>query len=326
MKNIFKSFMIVFAAAAMLASCAEGPVPPYKVAQVDPYATNFVYFKTNANTSFGATFSTSGNWKTQPDTVAVYPVQFRCTKPAPQDLKVTVAFDESLVATYNAEHGTSYKFFPDVELLAADSYTIKQGEYIGLDTLRTKITNFDTFVEGGTQKYLVPVKLTSTSAGQLSELAVFYIEYSAAMLFAQLRSDYTGTKLDRSGWKIYQGDFGSGEDVTRTLTDGSAYSDIYYLFDKTTFSVDLGDVYDNLVCFGLEHYGASYTCRELTVEISEDGKDFKSLGTYDAWNYSKAILETFDPQRARYVKFTGNDFKSSYYGWDVGEINISVAE
>ena len=313
--------MIVCAAAFVFAACNEGPVPPYKVAQVDPYAINFVYFKTHVNTSFGATFSTSGNWKKQPDTVSVYPVQFRCTKPAPQDLQVTVAFDESLVAAYNAEHGTSYKFFPDVELLAADSYTIKQGEYIGLDTLRTKITNFDTFIEGGTQKYLVPVKLTSASAGQLSELAVFYIEYDAAMLFAQMRADYTGTKLNRSGWTITA----DGRNVTSTLTDGSKSSDIYNLSDPVIV-VDLGQVYDNLQCFGVEHYNSGYTVRDLKVEISVDGKDYKSLGSYDAWDYGVAVLEAFDPQTARYVRFTGTGPKSAYYGWDVGEINITVAE
>ena len=321
MKNILKSFMIVCAAAFVFAACNEGPVPPYKVAQVDPYAINFVYFKTHVNTSHGATFSTSGNWKKQPDTVSVYPVQFRCTKPAPQDLKVTVAFDESLVAAYNAEHGTSYKFFPDVELLAADSYTIKKGEYVGLDTLRTKITNFDTFLEGGTQKYLVPVKLTSASAGQLSELAVFYIEYDAAMLFAQLRGDYTGTKLNRSGWTITV----DGSNVTGTLTDGSKNSDVYGMSDPVIV-VDLGQVYNNLQCFGVEHYSAGYTVRDLKVEISVDGKDYKSLGSYDAWDYANAVLEAFDPQTARYVRFTGTDPKSSYYGWDVGEINITVAE
>ena len=321
MKNILKSFMIVCAAAFVFAACDEGPVPPYKVEQVDPYAINFVYFKTHVNTSFGATFSTSGNWKKQPDTVSVYPVQFRCTKPAPQDLKVTVAFDKSLVDTYNAEHGTSYKFFPDVELLAADSYTIKKGEYVGLDTLRTKITNFDTFLEGGTQKYLVPVKLTSTTAGQLSELAVFYIEYDAAMLFAQMRGDYTGTKLDRSGWTITV----DGSNVTGTLTDGSKYSDVYGMSDPVIV-VDLGQVYDNLQCYGVEHYGASYTVRDLKVEISVDGKDYKSLGSYDAWDYANAVLEAFDPQTARYVRFSCTDPKSAYYGWDVGEINITVAE
>ena len=321
MKNIFKSFLIVCAAVSFFSACNEGPVPPYKVAQVDPYATNFVYFKTHVNTSHGATFSTSGNWKKQPDTVAVYPVQFRCTKPAPQDLKVTVAFDESLVATYNAEHGTSYKFFPDVELLTADSYTIKKGEYIGLDTLRTKITNFDTFLEGGTQKYLLPVKLTSASAGQLSELAVFYIEYDAAMLFAQLRGDYTGTKLDRSGWTITA----DGSNVTSTLTDGSKYSDVYGMSDPV-ITVDLGQVYNNLQCFGVEHYSSGYTVRDLKVEISVDGKDYKSLGSYDAWDYANAVLEAFDPQTAKYVRFTGTGPKSSYYGWDVGEINITVAE
>ena len=321
MKNIFKSFMIICAAAFVLAACNEGPIPPYKVEKVDPYSINFVYFKTHVPTKVSALFSTSGSWKSKPDTVASYPVQFRCTKPAPQDLQVTVAIDESLVDAYNTKNGTNHKFFPHIELLAKDSYTIKQGEYISIDTLQTRITNFDAFIEGGTQKYVLPLRLTSTSAGQLSELAVFYIEYDAAMLFAQMRSDYTGTKLDRSGWTITA----DGRNVTSTLTDGSNWSDVYSM-SNPVITVDLGQVYDNLQCFGVEHYSGSYTVRNLKVEISVDGTDYKSLGIYDAWDYANAVLEAFDPQTARYVRFTGTDPKSSYYGWDVGEINITVAE
>ena len=319
MKNIFKLLIVSFAAVTFFSACEEGPIPPYKVEQEDPYSTNFVYFKTHVPTKFNATFSTSGNWKTQPDTIAAYPVQIRCTKPAPQDIEVTVAFDETLVEQYNAANGTEYKFFPAIELLAEKSYTIKKGDYIAVDTIRTRINDFQAFIDGGTQKYLMPVKLTGTSSGKLSELAIFYIEYDAAMLFAQIRGDYTGTKLDRSGWSI----IADGYDVTSTLTDGSKYSDVYGM-SEPVITVDLGQVYDNLVNFGVEHYSVGYTVRELKVEISEDGNSYKSLGVYDAWDYAVAVLEAFDPQRARYVRFTGNGPKSAYYGWDVGEINIAV--
>ena len=162
----------------MFAACDKGPVPPYKVEQEDPYAINFVYFKTQVSTKADALFSTSGNWVKQPDTLAVYPVQFRCTKPAPQDIVVTVEVDESLVETYNAANGTSYKFFSDLELIAADSYTIKKGEYMSVDTLKTRITNFDAFTEGGTQKYMVPVRLRHNTQARCYQPGQRYYTYT----------------------------------------------------------------------------------------------------------------------------------------------------
>jgi hypothetical protein len=40
---------------------------------------------------------------------------------------------------------------------------------------------------------------------------------------------------------------------------------------------------------------------------------------------ANAVLEVFDPVSARYVRFTGYQPMSSYYGWDIGEINIAAA-
>ena len=313
MKNIFKSFMIALAAAALLSACAQK-----EESVLDPYATNFVYLKAPLASTFKATFSTAGNWKTQPDTLASY-MQIRCTKPAPQDIKVSVEIDEAMVDAYNTAKGTDYKFFPGLELLQ-DSFVINKGEYVSADTLKTKITDFDALLAGGTQTYIVPVRMTKTSAGTLSESNHFYIFYEAAELFGQMSGEYAGTMLDRSGWKIYA----DGSDVTKKLTDGSKYSDIYSL-SENVINVDLGQVYDNLICFGVEHYGSSYSCNFIQVEISTDNVEFRDLGTYETYAMANAVLEVFDPVSARYVRFTGYQPMSSYYGWDIGEVNVAAA-
>lgn len=314
MKNIFKSFMVAIAAVSMLAACAD------KVeSTLDPYATNFVYLRAPIANKHKATFSTSGSWKSKPDSISSY-IQILCTKPAPQDIKVNLEIDESMVETYNTANGTDYQLLSQVKLLQ-NELVIKKGDYLTTDTLKTVITDYAPIVEAGTQNYIVPIKITNTTSGVVSEQNHFYVFYEAAKLFAQMRADYIGTKLDRSGWTVTA----DGRNVTSTLTDGSKYTDVYEMSDPV-ITVDLGQVYDNLQCFGVEHYGSSYTVRDLKVEISVDGNDFKSLGSYDAWDYANAVLEAFDPQTARYVRFTGTDPKSSYYGWDVGEINITVAE
>lgn len=313
MKNIFKSFLIVLAAVSMVTACVEK-----EESAMDPYATNFVYLKAPLASTYKATFSTAGNWKTQPDTLASY-MQIRCTKPAPQDINVTVEIDESMVEAYNTAKGTDYKFFPGLELLQ-DSFVISKGEYVSADTLKTKITDFDALLAGGTQTYIVPVRMTKASAGTLSESNHFYIFYEAAELFGQMTGEYAGTKIDRSGWKIYI----DGRDVTGTLTDGSKYSDVYYI-SENVINVDLGQVYDNLICFGVEHYGASYSCKYIQVEVSTDNVEFKDLGTYETYAMANAVLEVFDPVSARYVRFTGYEPMSSSYGWDIGEVNIAAA-
>lgn len=319
MKKIYKAFMITLAAVSMFAACDKGPVPPYKVEKLDPYATNFVYLRAPIANSHKATFSNSGNWKSKPDSISSY-IQILCTKPAPQDIKVNLEIDESMVETYNTANGTDYQLLSQVKLLQ-NELVIKKGDYLTTDTLKTVITDYAPILEAGSQNYIVPIKIANTTSGVVSEQNHFYVFYEASKLFAQMRADYTGTMLDRSGWTITA----DGSNVTGTLTDGSKYSDIYNL-SENVITVDLGQVYDNLICFGVEHYGASYTVRDLKVEISVDGNDFKSLGSYDASDYANAVLEAFDPQTARYVRFTGTDPKSSYYGWDVGEINITVAE
>lgn len=313
MKNIIKSLILALAAAALFAGCAQK-----EEATFDPYATNFVYLK-GSNQVFKALFSTAGNWKSQPDTVVTL-TQIRCTKPAPQDIKVTVKIDESMVEAYNAANGSDCKFFSNIELLQTQ-LEIKKGEYVSTDTLKMRITDFDAFLEGGTQTYVVPVKMTEASDGYLSESNCMYIVYDAAMLFGQVTGSYSGTKLDRSGWTVYVNE----DNYTSTLTDGSKWSDVYMLFGTNTVTIDLGQVYSNLTCFGIEHYGASYGCRTMMFEISVDGADYKNLGTYDTYGLGSAVLEVFDPQEAQYVKITGYDPISSYYGWDIGEVNVATA-
>jgi hypothetical protein len=224
-----------------------------------------------------------------------------------------------MVEAYNTAKGTDYKFFPGLELLQ-DSFVISKGEYVSADTLKTKITDFDALLAGGTQTYIVPVRMTKASAGTLSESNHFYIFYEAAELFGQMTGEYAGTNIDRSGWKIYV----DGRDVTKTLTDGSKYSDVYGI-SENVINVDLGQVYDNLICFGVEHYGSSYSCNFIQVEISTDNVEFRDLGTYETYAMANAVLEVFDPVSARYVRFTGYQPMSSYYGWDIGEINIAAA-
>ena len=321
MKNIFKSFMVAIAAVSMLAACAD------KVeSTLDPYATNFVYLRAPIANSHKATFSTSGNWKSKPDSISSY-IQILCTKPAPQDIKVNLEIDESMVETYNTANGTDYQLLSQVKLLQ-NELVIKKGNYLTTDTLKTVITDYAPIVEAGTQNYIVPIKITNTTSGVVSEQNHFYVFYEASKLFAQITTSYSGQKLDRSEWKIYKGEIG-GKDITSYLTDDDMYSDVYgseYKGHEIVLYVDLGAVYENIVNVGVEPYGnyGYYGATETKVEFSTDNVEYNNLGTYDTYNIAPAVLELFDPAPARYIRITGYDPTSSY-GWDIAEINVAVA-
>ena len=317
MKNILKAFMIGLAAAALFVGCAK------EESTNDPYATNFVYLWAPESSTYKATFSVMDEWKSKPDSILSF-MQIHCTKPAPQDINVTVEIDESLVASYNAENGTDYEFLSCIKLVK-DQLVIKKGEYLSVDTLKTRISDYDFFIEGGTQKYIVPVKMTSASSGKISERSVFYIFYEANKLFAEvLDNSYSGVQLDRSDWKIYLNEFG-GNDVTAKLTDGSKYSEVYYLYGTNTFYVDLGQEYDNITNVGVMCYGASYSVTNMKVEVSSDNVDYTDLGTFYTYRIGHPVIDFYVPQKARYVKITGYDPIDSYYGWDVCDIYVATA-
>lgn len=314
--------MIGLAAVALLASCAEKE----DASGVDPYATNFVYLNYPQATSFRATFSTQGIWKLKPEETQVFTPVY-CTKPAKGDIKVSMKIDESLVAAYNEENGTEYKFLSEVKL-ASDKLVVKSGEYVSADSLKLIHTDYESIIEAGTSSYLVPVVITEViGSGKLSESRprVVYFIYEAAELFAEVTNQYTGVQIeDRSGWKIYEDDFG-GYDITSELTDGSIYSDGWW-YAPITLCVDLGTVYDNITNVGIRWYAdyASYSSETIKVEVSVDNNEYKDLGTYDCGGISPAVLDVYDPQQARYLKITLGE----PYNWDtdVCEIYVATAE
>ena len=322
MKNILKSIVIALAAVPMFVGCTENE----KSAVQDPYATNFVYLKSPDETNFRARFSTSGTWKQKPDSIlATSPIY--CTKPANGDIKVQVEIDEALVASYNEEHGTSYQLLSEVKLLT-NELTVKSGSYVSVDSLTFVHTDYASIIEGGTAQYLVPVKLTGVKGnGKLTESrpSVFYFIFDAAMLFAEVTTSYTETKVsDRSAWVIKEDEFGpNGYDITDELTDGSLYTDAY-IYSGTVLCIDLGRVYENIADIGLESYynEVGYMTSSMTVEVSEDNSQYTNLGQYSTNRLAPAVLNLFEPVDARYLKITVG--RANNYSNYIAEINIAT--
>lgn len=301
MKNIIKFLLISFAFTALYACEEKEELTP------DPYTVNWVYVKPPVNNATSFTFSETGYWKIPlPELQIVAPI--RCTKPAKQDISVSVKIDESLVEKYNTENQTEYLFFPGAKLQKAD-FVIKAGEYLSADTIKVVYPNPDLIVEGGTADYVLPITIESVSGpAQESEKGTFYLVYNAEVKFAEVVTGYTGTIVeDRSGWTVTHND----RDVTSRVCDGSTWTDITVSVNDIV-KIDLGKEYNNVCNFGLHYYYHNYIPADFTIEISSDDVDYKNIGTYSSTS-EKQIVDFYSPlQAVRYIKYTIGESLTGY--------------
>lgn len=321
MKNIIKSFIVLSAAAVLFAACAEKEQP----VGLDPYATNFVYMNAPKTDTYNASFTMTKEWKERPDSVQILS-QIRCTKPAEEDIQITLTIDESMVAVYNEANGTDYKFLPEVKLVE-DEFVIRKGEYISADTLKVEHTDVDTILEGESTMYLVPVKISSISgSGTISESNTMYVFYNATMLLAEVKNSYDaeGVKVsDRKAWKL-KATGGYGYTQAGYLTDGASWTDDWW-YDPFVIDIDFGQTYTNIKSIGVDwYYGYAYCSSTIEVLLSTDGVNYTNTGIYSSVVTPSAVISFYEPQQASHVRLNFGAPASSYT--DIGEIYITTAE
>lgn len=304
--------MIALAATALFAGCAkeEGPV--------DPYSVNWGYLEKPSVTSYSALFTAASGWVEPFEELQVIS-KARCTKPAPKDIKVNVKIDESLVAAYNAEHGTNYALLTGVKL-EKDYLTIPKGQYVSNDTIKVvHTTDHQDLLENGTSVYLLPVVIDNfTSSLTKSEQSVAYLTYSATEVLGRVIREYIGTEIDRSGWTVTY----DGTDITNIATKNSGYKTIK---KGGEIIMDLGTQYD-VKTVGVEFdYSISYAGKSFSVAYSEDGTNYTEAGEYfNEYETLKVIVEFFDPLPCRYIKITMG--APLYYSSDLDELRATTAD
>ncbi len=108
---------------------------------VDPYTLNYCYVYQPYSTFAQLEYKANGQFLIDiEDPLSLMPV--RLTKPAPTDLTVTVAIDETLVDEYNQANGTDYEFLTGCSIINPTLH-IKQGEYISTKTLTQDVPGLD---------------------------------------------------------------------------------------------------------------------------------------------------------------------------------------
>lgn len=172
MKDIAK--YIIFGAAiatgALTVSCSD------EVTEEGVYDMNYIYFRPPLNTSGSIKYKPANNdegFEIYEGGGVLYLPRIRCTKPASQDIRVTLGFNEDMLAQYNAEHTRpemegedSWKGLPRARFEPSEML-IPAGAYESTDSVRVYLEPGDFFDEQQ-KKFALPVNISTTSNGKVA--------------------------------------------------------------------------------------------------------------------------------------------------------------
>lgn len=253
--------------------------------------------------------------------------EFNASVRANNDAQFTVKgeIDNSLVATYNSEHGTNYEALPSAvaSKLQISDGVIPSGKLTTSPGLKiTDQTNAAYSLDGS---YLLALKRTFVYPnGQTAELPNAYVIVETKTSFINDDAkEIVGTKGNGKTWTAIDCTPNLNPNNFSKLFAGgwNAYWSIDTKdLDYATFTVDLGEA-KSLCGF----YLGGYVMKNFEVEVSEDNKTWTQIGgseghryvnTYDSETYeenNEYVL--YGSVSCRYVKFKAH-FNTSGYYWN----------
>ena len=251
--------------------------------------------------------------------------EFNASVRANNDAQFTVKgeIDNSLVAAYNSEHGTSYEALPSdvASKLQITDGTIASGKLTTSPGLKiTDPTNAAYSLSGS---YLLALKRTFVYPnGTTAELPNAYVIVETKTSFINDdASEIVGTLGNGKEWKAIDCTSNLNPDNFSSLFGGgwnSSWSINSTALDYATFTVDLGE--EKSLC---GFYLGSYVLKNCEVEVSKDNKTWTQIGDTEGHKYvNKWDYETYDEYneyvlygsvKCRYVKFKAHFDTSGYY-------------
>lgn len=127
--------------------------------------------------------------------------QIRCTRPAPEDVTVTVEIDPTLVAEYNAANDKDYELMQGAKLVNT-TFTIPRGEFLATEKLAIDFEDHSALV-GNEKNLVLPVAITKVTGGLvISKTSRFFIvfDYQANEL-TPVATSYIDVDVTESGWQ-----------------------------------------------------------------------------------------------------------------------------
>jgi hypothetical protein len=177
-----------------MASCSDDET-------VDPYDINYVYLYQPDETFAAIEYKANGTFLNDfTDPLSLVPV--RLTKPAPQDVAVEVAIDESLVDEYNAANSTSYTFLTGASLIKTN-FTIAQGKYITDDSIKVSFNDRSGFMKDA-ENLILPIVIKQVSGGiTISENSRIFLTYNSTYRANKVSVDagFLSIDTEQSDWQ-----------------------------------------------------------------------------------------------------------------------------
>ncbi len=242
------------------------------------------------------------------------------SSPATSGYTANLTVDNSLIAAYNAAHGTSYVALPDGHLNIPEC---KIGSMLyGSEAIAPELTDITTLTEPG---YLVPLRLSVDGLKTSEKNGIAYIvvttEYNDFMPSPTTANIRGAIVSDRSAFKATNAD--TGANVTN-LFDGSTST---YANSVKNLIFDLGTSYKvSAVKPSIRYinYGSSYIPTSIRISTSDDGSNWTVRGTLTDkfWQISgtDCLMVLSASVDCRYIKMEITPKSTTFYG--LTEFNI----
>lgn len=236
------------------------------------------------------------------------------------DVQLSAEIDNSLIAAYNEENGTSYEALPSdfASALKVNAATIKPGELSG-DVAVTMDSEKAKQLSGS---YIVPMHIAMTYSDGTKKVfdePVYTTIGVKETLINDNATSIPGTKGDVKTYSVVSAENLDPEEFSGLFSDDwNASWPFLEKKETAAFTVDLG-AEKNLVAFNIDNYVG----KEYTLYFSNDGNTWKEIGStaghtavYDRSTWEQAYV-MYGAVKCRYIKAEMKLDKNSW-AWSYG--------
>ena len=221
------------------------------------------------------------------------------------DVQLSAEIDNSLIAAYNEENGTSYEALPSdfASALKVNAATIKPGELSG-DVAVTMDSEKAKQLSGS---YIVPMRIAMTYSDGTKKVFDEPVYTTIGVKESLINDNATsipGTMGDVKTYSVVSAENLDPEEFSGLFSGGWDASWPFLEKKETaSFTVDLG-AEKNLIAFNIDNYVGE----EYTLYFSNDGNTWKEIGStaghtavYDSNTYNQAYV-MYGAVKCRYIK------------------------
>lgn len=236
------------------------------------------------------------------------------------DVQLSAEIDNSLIAAYNEENGTSYEALPSdfASFLKVNAATIKPGELSG----EVAVTMDSEKAKQLSGSYIVPMHIAMTYSDGTKKVfdePVYTTIGVKETLINDNATSIPGTKGDVKTYSVVSAENLDPEEFSGLFSDDwNASWPFLEKKETAAFTVDLG-AEKNLVAFNIDNYVG----KEYTLYFSNDGNTWKEIGSteghtavYDRSTWEQAYV-MYGAVKCRYIKAEMKLDKNSW-AWSYG--------